>query len=311
MKSARRDALAPIRRGCTMRRPVPAQAAHGRHARRARVPAGRARDRGDAAVADRPRRSARPSSLLFCVALAWACCGHDRHRRVGAPARSCRAAAPRSSSRSRPASCAPIHVQDGQAVKAGDVLIELDPTMNAAERDHLHNDLARRAARRRAAARGAGRRRRPVGRLRRRRRTPIRRWSATQRSCCSNQVAEHRAKLAALDASAGAEGGRAGHDRGHDPQARGDDSGIQQRVDIRKTLMEKELGSKLTYLRDRCSCWSSSRRSSASRTATCTRPRRRSPRSARRAARRSPSTGARCPTNSPRPSRRRAGSPRT
>src|SRR6188768_3574142 len=34
-----------------------------------------------------------------------------------------------------------IRVQDGQAVKAGDVLIELDPTVNAAERDHLHNDL--------------------------------------------------------------------------------------------------------------------------------------------------------------------------
>ena len=34
-----------------------------------------------------------------------------------------------------------IRVQDGQAVKAGDVLIELDPTVNAAERDHLRNDL--------------------------------------------------------------------------------------------------------------------------------------------------------------------------
>lgn len=33
-----------------------------------------------------------------------------------------------------------IRVQDGQAVKAGDVLIELDPTVNAADRDHLHND---------------------------------------------------------------------------------------------------------------------------------------------------------------------------
>ena len=34
-----------------------------------------------------------------------------------------------------------IRVDDGQAVKAGDVLIELDPTVNAAERDHLRNDL--------------------------------------------------------------------------------------------------------------------------------------------------------------------------
>ena len=32
-------------------------------------------------------------------------------------------------------------MQDGQTVKAGDVLIELDPTVNAAERDHLRSDL--------------------------------------------------------------------------------------------------------------------------------------------------------------------------
>jgi len=34
-----------------------------------------------------------------------------------------------------------IHVRDGQSVKAGEVLIELDPTMNEAERNHLRSDL--------------------------------------------------------------------------------------------------------------------------------------------------------------------------
>src|ERR1700686_1823994 len=34
-----------------------------------------------------------------------------------------------------------IHVHDGDSVKAGDVLIELDPTINAAEREHLQGDL--------------------------------------------------------------------------------------------------------------------------------------------------------------------------
>src|SRR5215471_3532524 len=34
-----------------------------------------------------------------------------------------------------------IRVQDGETVKAGDVLIKLDPTVNAAERDHLQSDL--------------------------------------------------------------------------------------------------------------------------------------------------------------------------
>src|SRR5258707_53472 len=34
-----------------------------------------------------------------------------------------------------------IHVQDGQSVKAGDVIIELDPTMSKAELGHLKSDL--------------------------------------------------------------------------------------------------------------------------------------------------------------------------
>src|SRR5215467_1487436 len=34
-----------------------------------------------------------------------------------------------------------IHVRDGQSVNVGEVLIELDPTMNEAERNHLRSDL--------------------------------------------------------------------------------------------------------------------------------------------------------------------------
>ena len=34
-----------------------------------------------------------------------------------------------------------IHVHDGQSVKAGDVLIELDPTMTTAEQEHIRSDL--------------------------------------------------------------------------------------------------------------------------------------------------------------------------
>src|SRR5437868_11942138 len=33
-----------------------------------------------------------------------------------------------------------IHVHDGDRVKTGQLLIELDPTMNAAEREHLKSD---------------------------------------------------------------------------------------------------------------------------------------------------------------------------
>ena len=34
-----------------------------------------------------------------------------------------------------------IHVHDGQSVKAGEVLIELDPTMTEAEQEHIRSDL--------------------------------------------------------------------------------------------------------------------------------------------------------------------------
>ena len=34
-----------------------------------------------------------------------------------------------------------IHVHDGSMVRAGDVLIELDPTINVAELDHVKSDL--------------------------------------------------------------------------------------------------------------------------------------------------------------------------
>src|SRR5262245_58459194 len=90
-----------------------------------------------------------------------------------------------------------IRVDDGQAVKAGDVLIELDPTVNAAERDHLRNDLlAERLniARLRAALAGGD--------------DPLADFTppvdadpilvGTQRQLLLNQVTEHRAKIAAL-----------------------------------------------------------------------------------------------------------------
>jgi hemolysin D len=139
-----------------------------------------------------------------------------------------------------------IRVQDGQAVKAGDVLIELDPTVNAAERDHSQNDLLAEqlnAARLRAAlAVGDGHAADftpPAGA------DPI--LVSTQRQLLQNQVTEHRAKIAALSrqqAQKEAEYATTGATI-HKLQAM--IPVVQQRVDIRKTLMERELSSKITY----------------------------------------------------------------
>jgi hemolysin D len=139
-----------------------------------------------------------------------------------------------------------IRVQDGQAVKAGDVLVELDPTVNAAERDHLQNDLLaeRLNVARLRAALSAGDDRvvdfvAPVGT------DPI--LVSTQRQLLLNQVTEHRAKVASLarqQAQKEAEQATTGATI-HKLEAM--IPVVQQRLDIRRTLMERELSSKITY----------------------------------------------------------------
>jgi len=137
-----------------------------------------------------------------------------------------------------------IRVQDGQTVKAGDVLIELDPTVNEAERDHQRDDLLAEQlniARLRAALSD----------------DPLASFApptgadpeliGTQRQLLLNQVAEHRAKIAALLRQ------QAQREAEHATTAATIHKletiipVVQSRVEIRKTLVEKELGSKLTY----------------------------------------------------------------
>ena len=71
-----------------------------------------------------------------------------------------------------------------------------------------------------------------------------------QRQFLLSQMAEHRAKIAALDRQAGAEGGRAATTAATIHKLEAMIPVMQQRVDIRKTLMERELGSKLHLSRD-------------------------------------------------------------
>jgi hemolysin D len=139
-----------------------------------------------------------------------------------------------------------IRVQDGQAVKFGDVLIELDPTANEAERDHLRNDLlAERLniARLRAALSG---RDDPVADFR----PPADadpELIRTQRQLLLNQVTEHRAKLAALVRQQAQKEAEQATTAATIHKLDAILPVIQSRVDIRKTLVEKELGSKLSY----------------------------------------------------------------
>jgi hemolysin D len=139
-----------------------------------------------------------------------------------------------------------IRVQDGQAVKAGDVLIELDPTVNAAERDHLHNDLLAEQlniARMRAALAGGDD---AVADF-----TPPADADpvliSTQRQLLLSQVNEHRAKIAAIVRQQAQKEAEQATTAATIHKLETMIPPIQQRVDIRKTLMDKELGSKITY----------------------------------------------------------------
>jgi len=139
-----------------------------------------------------------------------------------------------------------IRVQDGQAVKAGDVLIELDPTVNAAERDHLQNDVIAEQlniARLRAALASGDY---VVADF-----TPPADADpalvSAQRQLLLNQATEHRAKIAALARQQAQKEAEQATTAATIHKLETIIPVIQQRVDIRKTLMEKELGSKLTY----------------------------------------------------------------
>jgi hemolysin D len=139
-----------------------------------------------------------------------------------------------------------IRVQDGQAVRAGDVLIELDPTVNAAERDHLRDDLVAEQlniARLRAALAAGDDRNAaftpPAGA------DPA--LISAQRQLLLNQLSEHRAKLASLARQQAQKDAEQATAAATIHKLEATIPVIQQRVDIRKTLVEKELGSKLSY----------------------------------------------------------------
>jgi len=140
-----------------------------------------------------------------------------------------------------------IHVRDGQTVRAGDVLIELDPTMTEAERDHLMSDLV-----------SAGL---DVARLRAtlsERADPLEDFHPPEgaspaliemtRQFLISQVAEQQGKLAALDRQLKQKEAERDTITASIAKIETTIPVLTQRVDIRKYLYEKDLGSKVIYL---------------------------------------------------------------
>ncbi len=140
-----------------------------------------------------------------------------------------------------------IHVHDGQSVKAGEVLIELDPTMTTAEEEHIKNDLVAAQldiARLRAALSDSDN---PESEFH----PPAGASPALvnmQREFLAKQIEEHRAKIASLDRQRAQKEAERSTIAATIEKLDASSPLIQQRVDIRKYLADKELGSKLTYL---------------------------------------------------------------
>jgi hemolysin D len=138
-----------------------------------------------------------------------------------------------------------IHVRDGTMVKAGDVLIELDPTINAAELDHVKSDLIAAeldVARLRAALAAD-----PVADF-----TPpagaSQRLVEMHRQFLASQTAEHAAKLSEIGRQLAQKDAERETIAAMIAKLDATIPLLRERVNVRKYLYDKEVGSKITYL---------------------------------------------------------------
>jgi len=136
-----------------------------------------------------------------------------------------------------------IHIHDGMSVKAGDVLIELDPTMSEAEQQHMQSDLTAidlEVARLRAALNGQADFLPPQGA------SPA--ALDMHRQLLLSQQSEQNAKLAELDREQSQKEAERKTLLANIGKLQATLPILQERVDTRRFLSDKGLGSKLTYL---------------------------------------------------------------
>jgi hemolysin D len=182
---------------------------------------------------------------LFTIALAWACLGHvdivasARGRIV--PSGRTKVIQPFETGVIRA-----INVHDGQTVRAGDVLIELDPTMNDAEWKHYQSDLI-------AAQLDVARLRAELvdGDAATNFQPPPDAppdLVATQRRLLLEQVAEQEAKLAVLDRQRQQKEAERATIQAAINKLEATLPILQERMEIRRTLFEHTTGSRANYL---------------------------------------------------------------
>jgi len=182
---------------------------------------------------------------LFCLALAWAAFGKIDIV-ASAPGRIIPTGRVKTIQPFETGVVRAIRVRDGQSVKAGDVLIELDPTVTEAELKHLQNDLTVAAleSARLAAVLADGD---PLAAFQ-----PPAGASASQvaiqRRYLVEQVEEQRAKQAGLELQKVKKDAELTTAMASINKLEAVLPILQQRVSIRQQLFDKEVGSKVNYL---------------------------------------------------------------
>jgi hemolysin D len=179
---------------------------------------------------------------VFCLALVWACLG-SVDIVATAPGKIVPSGRTKLIQPFDTGVVRAIHVHNGQSVKAGEVLIELDPTMTEAEEGHLKGDLIASeldVARLRAALAGRADLDAPPGA------TPAQ--IETHRQFLTSEDALQKAKLAEIDRQVLQKQAERASVAATIAKLEATIPVLQERVDLRKYLYSKELGSKIIYL---------------------------------------------------------------
>lgn len=183
---------------------------------------------------------------LFVAALAWACIGTVDIVAVASgkiiPSGRIKVIQPFETGVVRA-----IEVRDGQRVNAGEVLVELDPTINTAELEHLRNDqlaIQLEAARLRAVLDGGND---PLAHFKPPEGAPAEMVSV-QRHLLESQVAEQAAKIAGIDRQIGQKEAERATIKASIDKLQATIPPLEERVGIRRQLFNEKLGSKLLYL---------------------------------------------------------------
>ena len=182
---------------------------------------------------------------VFAVALAWACIGTVDIVAV-APGKIIPSGRTKVIQPFETGVVRAIHVRDGQAVKAGDVLIELDPTMTGAELGHFRSDLIAAQLDVAGCARLAAKED-PAVALKPPPDAPSNLIEMHRRFLAS-QTAEQNAKLAAIDGQVAQKEAERATIRAAIEKLKAIIPPLEERVEIRKHMFNRELGSKLVYL---------------------------------------------------------------